>query len=282
MPRVRREGRAGVAPSECLAPDAMVGQNHQENVDLPTLPWRRRVVETLRHIHRTSGPDVPLGTLWDLAPSREEWSRPQIYLRSLRLWERLLSEGYTMLSSRRGRTLYRLAAETAAARIPGCVVDCGAWNGGSTILLAAAAPEREVWAFDSFEGLPAPGPEDPEQEWWEGEIHGYEETLREGFAEYVPSGSLHVVKGWFEATFPNASAQIGEVAVLHADGDFYDSVRLTLETFYPNLTSGGYVVIDDYGGFVGARHATDEFRSERGIEAPLRHIDYTGVYWRKD
>jgi O-methyltransferase len=69
--------------------------------------------------------------------------------------------------------------------------------------------------------------------------------------------------------------------VLHADGDFYDSVRLTLETFYPKVVSGGYVVIDDYGGFVGARRATDEFRREHAVGEPLGRIDYTGVYWCK-
>jgi O-methyltransferase len=258
-----------------------MSEEQQEPSDLPTLPWRERIPQTLRYLRATSGPDVPLGTLWDLAPERAELRRPGQYLRSLRLWECLLNEGYTMLSCRRGRALYRLADAVRRRGVPGALVDCGVWNGGSTILLAAAAAEREAWAFDSFEGLPAPGPEDPEEEWWEGEVRGDAEMLQAGFEEYVPSGTLHVVPGWFRDTFPRVASQISDVAVLHADGDFYDSVRLTLETFYPKLVPGGYAVIDDYGGFVGARRATDEFRRDHAVAEPLRWIDYTGVYWRK-
>ena len=69
--------------------------------------------------------------------------------------------------------------------------------------------------------------------------------------------------------------------MLHADGDFYDSVRLTLETFFPQLSSGGYVVIDDYDGFKGAQRATDEYRGKHRIEVPMRRVDYTGVYWQE-
>jgi hypothetical protein len=235
----------------------------------------------LTHFFSTSGEDVPIGTLWDLAPSAEELRRPTTYLRGLRLWERLFGEGYTMLSARRGRTLYRLAVEVSSRRVAGALVDCGVWNGGSTILLAAGATEREVWAFDSFEGLPAPGPADEREEWWAGEVRGYEEMLREGMREFAPWGDLRVMKGWFDETFPVAERQIDDVAVLHADGDWYDSVRLTLEVFYPKISRGGYVVIDDYGEFKGARRATDEFRDSHGIKAPISRSDYTGAYWRK-
>ena len=71
------------------------------------------------------------------------------------------------------------------------------------------------------------------------------------------------------------------MAVLHCDGDWYDSVLLTLETFYPKVSPGGFVVIDDYGHWVGAREATDEFRRRLEIDAPLHRVDYTGRFWRK-
>lgn len=251
-----------------------------EHRDLPALPWRQRIPATLKHMRSTSGPDVPLGTLWDLAPSRAELRMPITYASGLVLWERLFTGGYTMLSSRRGRLLYQLAKDVSRGGVPGALVDCGVWNGGSTVLLGAGAPERAVWAFDSFEGLPAPGPLDEEEEWWAGSVRGSEEMLREGFREFTPAIDLHVVKGWFEETFPRTKRDVGRVAVLHADGDFYDSVRLTLETFFPQLSAGGYVVIDDYGGFKGAQRATDEYRRKHRIEVPMRRVDYTGVYWQ--
>jgi hypothetical protein len=40
-------------------------------------------------------------------------------------------------------------------------------------------------------------------------------------------------------------------------------------------------VIDDYNDWEGAKTATDEYRAEHGIDAPLREIDITAVYWQK-
>ena len=186
-----------------------------------------------------------------------------------------------MLSSRRGRALHRLAATVERDRVPGALVDCGAWNGGSTVLLAAGAPSRDVWAFDSFEGLPEPGPLDGALSVGRGAtLRGSEERLRAAVARYADRARLHVAKGWFADTFPVHAGRIDAVAVLHVDGDWYESVELTLETFHAKVPAGGFVVVDDYGHWEGARRATDEFRRAHGITAPLVKIDYTGRYWR--
>jgi O-methyltransferase len=222
------------------------------------------------------------GTPWDLAPRRRDLRDPAGYLHAMRLHHRLLREGYTMISSRRARALQRVARQVVRDGIPGALVDCGVWNGGSTILLSEAAPDREVWAFDSFEGLPEAGPLDgPESAGWKGECLGGEDKLREGFRHYASPQRLHVVKGWFDETFPVNADDIGPVAVLHADGDWYESVMLTLRTFYPRVAPGGYVVIDDYGAWPGAMRAVDEVRREVGDSAPMVAADFTGRYWRK-
>ena len=187
-----------------------------------------------------------------------------------------------MLSSHRGRALHRLARLAFETKTPGALVDCGVWNGGSTVLLSHGAPDREVFAFDSFEGLPEPGPLDgAESAGWSGGCHGAEQKLREAFVRYAAPQRLHVRRGWFQDTFPAAERDIDRIAVLHCDGDWYDSVKLTLEAFYPRVARGGFVVIDDYGHWIGARRATDEFRIAVGDTAPLVRVDYTGHYWRK-
>ena len=203
-------------------------------------------------------------------------------MRGALLHARLLRQGYTMTSSRRGRALYRLARQVEETGIPGDLVDCGVYNGGSTTLLSAGAPSRRAWAFDSFEGLPEPGPLDGagSQE-FEGDCRGSEERVHEAFRRYAQPEHLRTVKGWFEDTLPRTSPAIERVAILHCDGDWYDSVKQPLEVFYPKLSPGGYAVIDDYGYWVGARQATDEFRRQHGITAPLQRVDDTGVYWRK-
>jgi O-methyltransferase len=187
-----------------------------------------------------------------------------------------------MLGARRGRLLYRAASEVDELGVPGALVDCGVWNGGSSILMAAASPERDVWAFDSFEGLPEPDEVDgPESRDYVGTCLGSEEKLRAGFERFVPSARLNVRAGWFEDTLAQATREIGPIAVLHCDGDWCESVRLTLEQMYPFVSPGGFVVIDDYGTWPGARRATDEYRNQVGDTARLRRIDHTGRYWRK-
>ncbi len=240
------------------------------------------------------GPPVPLGQavrrvlanpswLWrDFAPSLEEVRDPRSYYNGLRLWLRVRQSGYTMLGCRRGRTLYRLATRVERLGIPGALLDCGAWNGGSSALLSAGAPSREVWAFDSFEGLPPSGPLDGRANVnWLDNCRAAEENVREAFCRFAHPERLRVVKGWFAHTFPTVVPEIPAVALLHADSDWYDSVLLTLETFYSRVSRGGYVVIDDYNFWAGAHEATDDFRQRLGIVSPLRPIDDNAVYWQK-
>jgi O-methyltransferase len=221
--------------------------------------------------------------LWrDFAPSLEEARDLPSFYKGLRLWLSVRQSGYTMLGCRRGRTLYRLARDVERLGIPGALLDCGAWNGGSSALLSAGAPSRAVWAFDSFEGLPPPGPIDKYADVdWIDNCRAAEENVREAFCRFAYPERLHVVKGWFALTFPQAAADIPAVALLHADADWYDSILLTLETFYPRVSRGGYVVIDDYNFWKGAHEATEEFRRRLGIVSPLRRIDDNAVYWRK-
>jgi O-methyltransferase len=90
-----------------------------------------------------------------------------------------------------------------------------------------------------------------------------------------------VRRGWFEDTLPVSRADVGPIAVLHVDGDWYDSVRCVLENLHEQVVPGGAIVIDDYGAVLGARRATRDFRRAAGDDAPLIRIDQTGVYWRK-
>jgi O-methyltransferase len=47
------------------------------------------------------------------------------------------------------------------------------------------------------------------------------------------------------------------------------------------VSPGGFVVIDDYNDWEGAKAATDEFRAANGIDAPLVEIDISAAYWQK-
>ena len=109
---------------------------------------------------------------------------------------------------------------------------------------------------------------------------GSERMLRQAFELHADPQRIEVVKGWFADTFPAHVDRIESVAVLHVDGDWYDSVKLTLEAFYDKVSPGGIVAIDDYGHWKGSRRAVDDFRAERGVVAPMTAVDYSGRYWR--
>jgi len=140
---------------------------------------------------------------------------------------------------------------------------------------------RKIWLFDSFEGLPSPSDKDGDEAqtcvWW---CHGDLSKVKTICQKLrVPESRVRIVKGWFQDTFP--SAQIQDIALLHIDADWYESVKLCLERFYDSVQPGGFVVIDDYGHWEGCRRATDEFLKERSLDVRLVRVDYTGRYFRK-
>jgi cephalosporin hydroxylase len=268
---VLREGRARLLSAD------------YEPLPEPALPWTERLAAWTAPRTR-----LRIQMAWERLPRRDDLLNPRTYLRGMRLHRELFHHGYTMLYPLRGRNLYRLARLADRSGIPGALVDCGTWNGGSTALLAAGAPSREVWAFDSFEGLPARTETDAgrpimkaDADLYIGECHGSEELLRAAVERFVSPDQLHVRAGWFDDTLPQHAGAIGRIAVLHCDADWYDSVLVTLETLYPHVSPGGWIVIDDYGAVPGAGKATREFRARVHDSAELVKVDQTGRYWRK-
>jgi O-methyltransferase len=113
--------------------------------------------------------------------------------------------------------------------------------------------------FDSWQGLPKAGEHDGDgSKVWAGEAVGSSNRVLSVMRRLgIDERRLAFHKGWFEETFPRAS--IEQIALLHIDADFYESVKLCLTTWYPKMMSGGYIQIDDYAAFVGCRRAVDEF-----------------------
>ena len=170
---------------------------------------------------------------------------------------------YTQASRARQENLLRIAQQIDTEQLPGVVMECGVLDGGSSALMAHATrrSERAVHLFDAWVGLPATTAKDRlASDKWVGQVVGSPrrvarvmELLR------IDPARLHVHRGWFHETFPDAAGAIDRVALLHVDCDFYEPTRLCLETWYPKLSPGGFVQIDDYLEFAGSREATDEF-----------------------
>ena len=208
----------------------------------------------------------------------------------------------------RAVTRYTMTSETAvyaladgvryivANGIPGAIVECGVWRGGSMmavarVLLELGETDRDLYLFDTFEGMPAPTSRDiewggdPALELLAGERRDDDSTLwaqaplervRSALhATGYPTSKIHFVPGRVEETIPDAAP--ASIAILRLDTDWYESTKHELNHLYPRLASGGVLIIDDYGWWQGAREATDEYFREAGRTPFLVRVDDAGV-----
>jgi len=180
-------------------------------------------------------------------------------------------------------------------KVEGAIVECGVARGGSAALMAMAAEEMDhcpaVWLFDSFEGLPNPTRDDFVE--GHGETGRHVRPLSRGscLGTYEEVGELlfrrlrldrkrvRLVKGWFQETLPATRENIGPIALLRVDGDWYESTRCCLENLYDQMVVGGYIIVDDYGACYGAKKAIDEFVSRRGIKVDMTFDGRGGCYF---
>jgi len=202
---------------------------------------------------------------------------------------------YTMTSPERLFASIEAARYAIAAGIPGGIVECGVWRGGSMMAAALALKargdtSRGLYLFDTFEGMSAPTDKDvtidgkaaselletprstaADSPWCYAGLDDVRANL--GSTGY-PAEHIHFVQGKVEDTLPSRAPQ--SIAVLRLDTDWYESTRHELEHLYPRLSAGGVLIIDDYGHWEGCRKAVDEYFAQKGIPLLLARIDYTG------
>jgi hypothetical protein len=189
----------------------------------------------------------------------------------------------------------RLAAMIAATRhiarhrIPGDVVECGVWRGGSMIAAALALLEerdttRTLWLSATYAGKVTAEPRDQSDTGIDAPRHlaklraagkGWDAASLPDVQANLASTSYRQVRyvvGPVESTIP---AEIPDrIALLRLDTDFYASTAHELSHLYPRLVPGGILIIDDYGHWAGCREAVDEYFA--GQPVFLHRIDYTG------
>ena len=203
-------------------------------------------------------------------------------------WPRM---AHTMIGFKRLTNLQFCVEDVIEKGVPGDLIETGVWRGGACIFMRAilkahGVRDRRVWVADSFEGLPPPDtdkyPADAGLRLHKSKALAVSlEEVRANFTEYgLLDEQVRFLKGWFRDTLP--TAPIERLAVLRLDGDMYESTMDALTSLYPRVSPGGYVIVDDYGVVRSCRQAIGDFRRERGIAEPLREIDWSGVYWRRE
>ena len=75
--------------------------------------------------------------------------------------------------------------------------------------------------------------------------------------------NVHIRKGWFNQTLPQYSGP--PIAILRADGDWYESTIDTLTNLYPHVVKGGLIIFDDYYYWDGCAKAVHDFLSKKDL-----------------
>jgi O-methyltransferase len=202
------------------------------------------------------------------------------------------SRQFTMTPPERMFTQYLAVRHVVAHRVPGAIVECGVWKGGSMMMAALALAElgdtsRDLYLYDTFGGMAEPREIDVSshtgevaaQSWRElakGDVVDWcysplDEVRRNLASTGYPQERIHYVQGKVEETIPGTIP--GEIALLRLDTDWYDSTYHELRHLYPLVSPNGVVIIDDYGYWEGARQATDDYLRETGEPLLLGRID---------
>ncbi len=246
-----------------------------------------RPFKKLRSISATSKP-APVVALADRLPDSTESQRGIIAAVS----------DSTMTSPERILAFCDAVEYVSKHNIPGDVVECGVWKGGS---MAAAAltlmnvrqTSRKLWLYDTYDGMSVPSANDVDLRgqradkllandqagnaeardsiWCRCSLETVKQTMaKTGY----PKSNIHYIEGKVEDTLPVVAPD--QISILRLDTDWYESTLCELEILFPKLSVGGVLIIDDYGHWQGCRKAVDEYFSKHNIKMFLQRIDYTG------
>jgi O-methyltransferase len=191
--------------------------------------------------------------------------------------------GLTMVGLRRLDDLQACVETVVREQVAGDLIEAGTWRGGASILMRATldalgADDRTVVVADSFQGFPE-ADEDENLNVVDFLAVPLDE-VRDNFARFGLDHGVRFVPGFLEETVGELAG--GRWAVLRLDVDTYEATLLALESLYPGLAVGGYVVVDDYRALEPCRRAVDEFRARHGLTEPLEDVDWTCVRWRRE
>lgn len=87
------------------------------------------------------------------------------------------------------------------------------------------------------------------------------EEMRELLEKQNLSKNVELIKGDILVTlkdYLNKNPHL-KISLLHIDVDLYEPVKEILEQLYDRVSTGGIIILDDYGTFAGTNKAVDDF-----------------------
>ncbi len=170
--------------------------------------------------------------------------------------------------------------------VAGDVIECGAYEGGTALCVAALAARHglpgRVLLADTFTGIPGAGRHDALRRG--GEYGGADlpAAIRARAASLGVADRVELLVGLFADTLPAALADPDRrLSFVHVDANVYEGTRDAVALTLPRLAPGGAMVFDDYNGVLdlGARLAIQEVLAGAGLEP--RPLASSSAYVRR-
>jgi hypothetical protein len=135
-----------------------------------------------------------------------------------------------------------------ASELPGDVLECGTWKGGSAANLSIVCKivGRKLIICDSFEGLPEPLSDTPDAvEYNKGDYCGMLDEVKANISRCGEIEVCEYVQGWFENTLPELDR---EIVLAWVDVDLESSLETCVLNIWPHLTENGMIFLDECVG----------------------------------
>jgi len=168
--------------------------------------------------------------------------------------------------------------------IPGHIAEFGSWKGSNLLFIAKLLkiydPHgcKEVYCFDSFEGLETFTKEDKESQKIRNAYKGNFTTLEEIIALYDLTDDINICKGVIQDTLPELIKDNPAIrfSFIYCDTDLYEPTSIIVDKLHKHLSKGGLFIFDEWNDsrWPGEGIAVNRFLEEFGDSYHVRHVKY--------
>ena len=191
-------------------------------------------------------------------------------------------------NSRIGKMIAHYELFKLSSKIPGCIIECGVFKGASLIRFATflklLKSNKKIIAFDTFGKHTTTKISSDHKRRKILLSHGKEAISEKQLMSILKRKGLEkniqLIKGDITETVPNylkLNPKL-KISLLNLDVDFYEPSMSILKNFYPKLSKGGILMLDDYGVWDGETMAVDEYFIDKKIKIRKHMFSKTPSY----
>ncbi len=168
----------------------------------------------------------------------------------------------------------------AVRHIPGDIAELGVYKGGTAYIILKAFEtledskaniNKKLFLFDTFEGLPEHATLSSHEknniknhdDFSKNSLESVKKLLYTSFDQ--KKNDIIFKQGFFPQSAQNLESQ--NFSLVYLDGDLYQSMIDGLNFFYPKMSRGGIIIIDDYQSdcWPGTTKAVHEFSAQHSL-----------------